>query len=155
MATHSLETRRKELDGAVAAATDRVLGNLQRYSTRGRVELAKFREMTIEEIYRTKLAPGGPRIWEFAERHSSCADPPDPDTPDHNYECVERRINRLLNTRLMRSMLTLGGHSDHGADGINWTDTLLKEFRRKELKALSNGLRGSSNTTGQTRDPPD
>lgn len=162
MANHPLTIRRRELNGAVTAATERVMRKLRRYFTRGRVEPTVFWEMTTEEIYRINLAPGGPRIREFAERHDDCAVPPDPNTPSHNYECVERCINRLLNTRLMRAMLALGGqsdftddHVDHAADGISWTPGLLQDFRTKELEAVAGGLRESTNTTGQTRDPPE
>ena len=162
MATHPLTIRRRELNGAITAATERVMRKLRRHFTRGRVEPTAFWEMTTEEIYRINLAPGGPRIREFAERHDNCAAPPDPNTPSHNYECVERCINRLLNTRLMRAMLALGGHSDftdehvdHGADGISWTPGLLQDFRTKELEAVTDGLRESTNTTGQPRDTPE
>ena len=160
MADHPLTIRRLELNGVVANATEGVLRNLRRYLTRARVAPDDFWLMTIDEIYRTNLAPGGPRIREFVERHDNCAAQPDPDAPNHNYECVERCINRLLNTRLMRAMLALAGHNDFtdahvepDGGGIPWTSGLLQDFRERELDALQDGLRESSKTTGQTRDP--
>ena len=157
MATHPLTLRRRELNVNVANATNRVLSKLRRYLTRdGVAERERFWNMTVEEIYRTNLISDGPRIREFRVRDVRCAAPPDITKREHNYECVERCINRLLNTRLMRAMLALGGHSDFTRTDIDdggWTEERLGEFRRKELKALERGLHESSNTTGQTRDP--
>ena len=159
MATHPLTLRRRELNVNVANATARVLSKLRRYLTRdGVAERVRFWNMTVDEIYRTNLISDGPRIREFRARHDRCAAAPDITKREHNYECVERCINRLLNTRLMRAMLALGGHSDFTKTDIDdgdprWTEERLGEFRRKELKALERGLHESSNTTGQTRDP--
>ena len=157
MATHPLTLRRRELNVNVANATNRVLSKLRRYLTRdGVAERERFWNMTVEEIYRTNPISDGPRIREFRARHDRCAAAPDITKREHNYECVERCINRLLNTRLMRAMLALGGHSDFTRTDIDdggWTEERLGEFRRKGLKALGRGLHESSNTTGQTRDP--